>query len=47
MNNDKGFAVTSNARNEMMLLEAAEFAHHLRKIEAHAKKMQKEIHGEC
>lgn len=42
---DKGFVVTSNARNEMMMRDAAKFAQQLRKIEAHIKRMQKNAHG--
>lgn len=42
---EKGFVATSNARNEMMFLEAATFAVLLRKIQAHVKRMQKDTHA--
>jgi len=42
--NDKGFVVTSNSRNEMMMRDAEKFAYQLRKIEAHVKRMQKDAH---
>lgn len=45
LSSDKSFAATSNERNEMMLFEAAGFANQLKKVEAHVKKMQKEIHA--
>lgn len=45
VNSEKGFTATSNARNEMMMDEAAKLASQLRDIDMHVKKMQKDIHA--